>query len=363
MPPIDPDPSRRPGVPGRAAALWREARRHAREALRGWLARAGPELRRAASRAAQGARALVWPPTPERWAALLALAVGGLGLQALAFQARLSARLPAPLDWRAAAALLERDARPGDAVAIDPSWAERARVALPDRVAATPEAPLPVLAFPRYAAALEDLAGLRRIWLVSLPEAPGFREAVSADLAARAESVDGPQRLGALEMTRYDLRSPVLPLAFLPGRLATARVALGGEPCPDDGTGAIRCPGGVRLSRQVRQVGDQPRNCLLVEGPIAPTAPLEVEFPAVPLGRALRGHAGPVGAPEGPFSTRIGVGLAGEPLGAVDLAPGPPWQPFQLDTTIHAGRSGDLALSLVAAEGTRPLCLEAMTLP
>jgi hypothetical protein len=154
-------------------------------------------------------------------ALLLAAGVAGLGLYGIRFDSALPERLPSPLDWRAAAARLARDGQPGDVVALAPWWAERARQALP--------ASLPVLAFPLLAG--EDLVGVRRVWLIALPAAPGFRRDVEEDLALRASAVEGPLRLGGLEVTRVDLRAPALPIAFLPDRLDSADVRSGADPC------------------------------------------------------------------------------------------------------------------------------------
>ena len=88
---------------------------------------------------------------------MLVAALVALGLASLDARARLTDRLPSPLDWRALTALLERDARPGDLVAILPPWLERARLAVPAR--------LPVLATSALEA--EWLPGVRRVWLVA----------------------------------------------------------------------------------------------------------------------------------------------------------------------------------------------------
>lgn len=299
---------------------------------------------------------------------MLAAAVAGLGVFGLVFQTTLPARLPTGLDWRAVSALVERDARPGDVVVLSPMWAERAREVLPERLAAHPESPLVVMAYPRYARAAEDLVGVRRVWLVSLPWAPGASNAIAADLAARAAAVDGPQRLGAIEVTRYDLAFPVLPLAWLPDRLASAKVSLGGRPCALDAGGVFRCPGPpwVHVSREVREIDYLPRPCLYAHPSSDPGAPLVVEFPAVPMGRVLRGHTGIIGEAMlvGNGPVHLAVTVDGEEVGAVVEPPGTPgWHTFQIDTTRHTGRDATVAFTVTAADPwQRVFCFEAMTL-
>jgi len=309
-----------------------------------------------ASRVARPLLRRVWPPGPRHAAALLAAGVAILGLQGMAFYSTLPERLPSPIDWRSAAALLGRDARPGDAVALAPWWAERAREVLP--------ASLPVMAFPRLAG--EDLVGVRRVWLVGLPRAPGYRWDLEDDLVARAGAVEGPQRLGGLEVARYDMRSPTLPLAFLPDRLAAAEVTMGGRACIQDGRGVFRCgvSSSALVSREVREVDGLPRPCLHAQ----PSAvPLVITFHDVPIGRSLRGHTGIVGeaALGGDAPVRVAVALDGRDLGTAEEPPARPgWHVFQLETLRDAGRIRTLTFSVSSsASQPRPLCLDAYTLP
>lgn len=327
-----------------------------------------PEEPKGLERLARRAREIFWPLRPRLWAAAFAVALVALGLHGVVFMARLPGRLPAELDWRAAAALLERDARPGDAVALSPVWAERARQALPERLAAHPDAPLVVMAYPRYAPAAEDLVGVRRVWLLSLPDAPGAGRSIARDLQARSSWREGPDRLGEIEVARYDLRTPVLPLAFLPDRLGGARVRLGAAACPP-GPGGFQCPGQpwVRVAREVREMDLLPRPCIYSHPGGDAAAPLTVEFPGVPMGRVLRGHTGIAGeaAMGGSAPVRLSVAVDGQPLGAVEEPPGRPgWHVFEMDTSRHAGAARTLAFSVAAADPrARWFCFDAMTLP
>lgn len=306
---------------------------------------------------ATGAAArLLWARRPSAsravaggFAVVLALA-GAVGV---VFQGGLPGRLPDPIDWAALGALLERDALPGDAVAVSPAWAERARLAAPGAV--------PLLSPASWKD--EDLPGVKRVWLVSLPRAPGFGFGVERALLARSARPEPAIPLGGLSVTRHALAAPERPLAFLPDRLAHAEVRLGGAPCARDAAG-FRCPleggGAAEVIRTVRQVGGAPRPCVAV--PAGAGAALTVTFPAAPMGRQLRGHAGLAGDPPRArdAAIRIALRVDGEEAGAVDLAGGG-WRSFALDTARSAGRMRELALSVTTTASTGALCLDAMT--
>jgi len=296
------------------------------------------------------ARATFWPPQPVAWAGLLALAVAAAGLHGLWFLGSLPGRLPSPTDWKAVAALVARGARPGDAVALSPAWAERAREILPDRLSSGPDVPLPILALPSYSEGDEDLPGVRRVWLVSMPGAPGASPRIARQLAARSEALDGPLQVGRLELTRYDLRSPLIPLHSFTDGLASA---------------SIRSPG-ARVARETREVDLLPRTCIVVGFPGLRPEPATVAFPAVPLGRALRGHLGLVGDVSpgaAPVSLRVKVeGLEVGRAEATNARPG--WNAFQIDTGPVSGPSRQVTLEVVPS-GALPLgvCIDLVSLP
>jgi hypothetical protein len=310
---------------------------------------------------------------------LLSAAGGAYGLY---FHTALPRRLPTETDWKATAALLARDAKPGDAVALAPMWAERARIALP--------ASLPILALPGYAG--EDLIGIRRLWVLSLPNAPGTTaRRIEAEVGARAKAVEGPQELGALRLTRYDLTEPLRPLAWLPDRLAQAKVTLGEARCEREdaarplrrmarvraGTAprsqGFRCPGGawMRVAPEIREIDELPRSCIYAHPGPDPRAPLTIEFPGVPMGGVLRGHVGIIGeqALGGRSRVRMTIKVDGHFLGLVeepppDVAIGTPdWRPFRFPTDDHQGKEHTLAFQIAADDATaRSFCFEAMTL-
>lgn len=293
------------------------------------------------------ARDLLWPPRPAAWAWIFAVAVAVAGLHGLWFQATLSGRLPSPGDWRAVSAVLASEARPGDAVALAPAWAERAREVLPSRFPSWPQARLPILALPSYAEADEDLAGVRRVWLVSLPDVPGGRGSAAAQLARRSTRPDPPQRIGQLELARFDLRTPLLPL----WSLADRPVAPGQD---------------ATLRREIREVGFLPRDCLVARFPGPAPAPLVLRLDDPPLGAALRGHVGLVGYPAReapPVTVRLRVDGV-ERARAEASAATPAWRAFQAETASippgHHTVEIEIAPSGPLPEGA---CVELLALP
>jgi hypothetical protein len=324
-----PDPPER----GLVARLVRRELDGARATLRDWAA---------------GVRWL-WqrrPSAPRAIAILFVCAALAAGALSVVAQASLPGRLPSARDWSAVAALLDREARPGDAVALSPSWAERARAVLPAKV--------PVLAGGDLAR--EDLVGVRRLWLLSIPGAPRFSWESEVALLQRASRAGAAERIGAFELARYDLSHPTLPLAFLPDRLAQAEVTRGDEPCVADATGAFRCAG-ARLAREMREVAGAPRPCLAAA--LRAGAPVVIAFPPLRVGRLLRGHAGALGPTAGPL--RVSVLVDGEEAGAAELA-GREFAPFEIDTTRFGGEQRRLSLVLTTASEA-DVCLDALTLP
>jgi hypothetical protein len=295
-------------------------------------------------------QATFWPPRPVAWASLLALAVAAAGIHGLWFLGSLPGRLPSPTDWKAAAALVAREARPGDVVALSPAWAERAREVLPDRVPSWPDVVLPLLALPSYSETDEDLPGVKRVWLVSLPGAPGASPRIARQLASRSETSEGPLQVGRLDLTRYDLRSPLLPLHSFTDRLASA---------------SIQNPG-ARVTRETREVDFQPRTCIVVSFPGPRPEPATLAFSAVPLGRALRGHLGLVGdVSAGASSVSLRVKVDGLEVGRGEAtAARPGWSAFQIDTAPISGQTRQVALEVVPSGPLpRGVCIDLMSLP
>ncbi len=281
--------------------------------------------------------------------ALLLLLLGAGGL---AFQLTLPSRLPSRLDWEAAHTLLERDARPGDAVLGSPAWAERLRLLAPRG--------LRVLDQPRFAPA--DLEGVRRVWLVSLPRAPGFSWQPEVELLGRSTASNPPLAVGRLEISRFEITHPDLPLASLVDRLAAASVAVEGQPCAGDG-GGFRCSAGrVELSVEngVVEANGLARTCLVARAS-GGAARVLATFGGVPLGRVLRGNVGALGGGAGSLPLSVVVRVDGQEAAVIELD-GAGWPTFRVDTGRWAGEKHTVGLELVVPEN-RSLCLQAVTLP
>jgi hypothetical protein len=260
------------------------------------------------------------PPPARQAAQLLVVALLALGLASLDARARLAGRLPSPLDWRALAALLERDARPGDLVAIQPPWLERARLLVPAR--------LPVLG--SSALDTEWLPGVRRVWLVAAGGVTSFGPRLP--LAGRA-TAQVTQQVGQLQVTRLDLASPLLPLASLPEQSGTPT--------------------------RWREVQGVARRCMELSPGAGGRASLEL--PALTLGGALAGHAAlrPSSA-RGRGRLRIRVDT--EAPVTFDTPSGREWRPFRVDTLRFANTPRRLILEAETPPGTS-LCVEALLLP
>ena len=333
--PSDAPPGKRRGPVARL--LLREAEL-ARATLRSWGSLAGQAWRHR-------------PPSPRLAAIAFACGAGIAGASAIVAQARLDARLPSARDWEAVRTLVARDARTGDAVVLSPPWAERAREVLPSTA--------PVLARARWSG--EDLLGVRRVWLLSIPRAPGFSWIPELELLERASRSAPAESVGAFEVALLDLSYPALPLAFLPDWLAGAEVTLGGAACAADGAGGFRCDGPppARVTRDAREIAGAPRPCLVAS--FGAGAPLALGFPSVRVGRVVRGHVGALGGAIAP-PLRVAVVLDGEEAGAAELS-GAGFLPFQIDTTRFAGQPREVSLVLTTPAASAALCLDAVTLP
>jgi hypothetical protein len=284
-----------------------------------------------------------------------ATVVGGASLLA---QTGLEGRLPSPLDWRAAVALLDRDYRAGDAVVVTPAWAERARAELPARV--------PVFALQRYAD--EPLVGVRRVWLLSLSGLPLTRDRIARDIAARSSTDGGTQRIGALAVTRYDLAQPTRTIAWLPDWLAGAEAKVGDRLCAHDGPNAIVCPGTpLPIAREVREVAGTPRPCISLPPGSAASGPVTLTFPKVPFGLELRGGAGVVGSIpfDGAPPIRFAVQVDGREVAGIELPPGAPRRRnFAVRTATMAAEPHAVTIVVSSPEPAgRTVCFDAWTLP
>lgn len=307
--------------------------------------------------AAAGRRtARLWtarPPPRRAWAMVFLAGAAAAGGASVLSRAALADRLPSPRDWDAVRTILERDARPGDAVLVEPAWAERARAVLP------PSAPV----LPLASLEGEELLGVRRVWVLALASAPLASREREAALLLRGSLAGPPILTGALELSRVDLTYAAVPLAFLPDHLPRGAVSLGDAPCPAS-NGVFRCPGPapVTVAREVREIGGAPRPCIAVSAPRGLPAPLVLAFPAAVVGRVIRGRAGPLLAPALPAPLRVSVRISGEEAGTEELSGGG-YLPFRAETSRFAGFARPVSLALTTPGAPARFCLDAAILP
>jgi hypothetical protein len=154
--------------------------------------------------------------------------------------------------------------------------------------------------------------------------------------------------MGRLEVTRFDLAAPLLPSWTLAGALAGARVEGGGPP----------------PTRETREVGFLPRDCVVLRFPGPEPRPVTLRFPAVPVGRMLRGHAGMIGAPpRGAGAVSLRVLVDGEEV-ARGVASGPAFAPFKADTGRLASPGRALVVEAVPSGPLpRGACVDLWSVP
>ena len=244
--------------------------------------------------------------------AILAIAAGSL-----LFDLTLPSRLPSDADWAEVAGSLRSAARPGDAVQIWPSWAERARLFVDAA---------PVLAEEDLERA--DYVGVRRLWILSLPRTPFFS---SPDAALRARGASGgdERRFGAIALRAWDLNAKEVAADLTRAREAyeVDYVARSCARVPIGGRFAARGEAGTLLHVRAGVIGERAYDAG------RPSIEVQASADGVPLGTL-----------EIPRTVRDGTGWRRLD---VPVPPGPPEREFTF-----AIRSPDPA---------RPFCLQAWT--
>lgn len=289
-----------------------------------------------------------------------ALAVAA-ALFALLFWLRLPSRLPSPRDWEDAARDIGSRAGPGDAVLLDPHWAERARLFV---------TAAPVLNLGR-SPTRDDLAGYRRILLLSLPDLP--RSDLAASLqrleGMRFRRVDGPARHGALALTVLENQAVERPSFDFTGEIAQAKVYIrrpdgSEELCPlVDGRHPCPRAGWLNVGVETKEIALKPVRCLWAHP--AGREPLVVEYPAAPLASALRVMGGLVG--QVAFRTEqyapvlLEVKIDGRQVAQLEFPPGAPGERRrEIDTRALAGTRHLVQFEVSAADpGMRHFCFDA----
>jgi hypothetical protein len=241
-------------------------------------------------------------------------------------------RAPTDADWAAAAAAVRAGFRPGDLIVAAPAWADPIlRVQLGDLIP------------PEVAARMDD-DRFARVWEVSQ------RGAEAA--AAAGGTVVTDQRFGRLRVRLIERPAEIVTYDFV-ARWADAQVSR------RDATGAVvACtlagdrivcpgPGTSSLHRQLVEVDQKLREALLTE-PVA-GAVVVIEFPAVPLGRALVIATGLHDtwmrkAARGTVEARLIVGEQTTELPVTSDDSG--WTRTRIDTAARAGQTVPVRLEL-----------------
>jgi hypothetical protein len=283
------------------------------------------------------------------WIALLVFAV--LEVSAHAWT---RARVPAPSDWRAAAAFVRGQYRARDLIVAAPAWSDPLlRSALGDRID---------LAM----AGRSDLAGYERLWALSI------RGALPDEAPARPPALE--RAFGRVRVLRWDL-GPSRVLHDFVQALPTAEVtwiSRKGEGRCDYrkrsaprggglGNGVLPprqrfgCDAGVRAGWTGQVVMEdldlQPRYC--VYHPPAGDERIRIAFRDVPLGQRLQLYAGLYYEHErmrqgGPIE--LHVSIDGRPAGVLTHRDGDGWKPLAIAT---AGGRGEVAFEVRAREPRR----------
>jgi hypothetical protein len=242
---------------------------------------------------------------------------------------------PTDADWDAAAAAVRAGFRPGDLIVAAPGWADPIlRVHLGDLIP------------PEVAARMDD-DRFGRVWEVSQRGAHAP--------AARGATVARDERHGRLRVRLLERPAETVSYDFV-AHGTDARVTR-----RDPGGGVAACTaagerlncagaGSILFHRQVVEVEQKLREALLTE-PLA-NAAVVIDFPAVPLGRALVIATGLHDtwmrkAARGTVEARLTVGDQTTELPVTDDDSG--WTRTRIDTASHAGQTLPVRLEITSA--------------
>jgi hypothetical protein len=244
-------------------------------------------------------------------------------------------RAPTEADWAAAAAAVRAGYRPGDLIVAAPAWADPIlRVHLGDLIP------------PEIAARMDD-DRFGRVWEVSQ------RGARAPAAAGGTATVD--DRFGRLRVRLVERSAETVTYDFV-AHWADARVSRrdprGAVVACTPAGDRIVCPapGNNSLHRQLVEVDQKLREALLTE-PVAGAAVL-IEFPSVPLGRALVIATGLHDtwmrkAARGTVEARLTVGAQTADLPVTSDDSG--WTRTRIDTAAQAGQTVPVKLEITSA--------------
>ncbi len=264
------------------------------------------------------------PGVRGRLAPLLELGLFACALlYALVFWLRLPGRLPSAQDYLALQAKVQREAQPGDGLAVLPFWADRAKLFLHGT---------PVLALPHLETEA-DAERYGRLWVIAQPDLPHSDARGSLEaLAQRLSLVHGPQRFGPLELWLF---------APQPGRAATYDfVAHAAE-------AQVEAPVPLRL--EWREFDFLPRHCV-----VSRAGQAVLHFDDVPMHGGLRVGLGSLGPGQG---AQVQVNVDGRPLQPLQLTQGgPAFQEAELPAAGLTGEKHSVDLTLIG----RDVCADAV---
>lgn len=290
--------------------------------------------------------------TPVRQARLLLGVLLLLALVSLGLQPGRRHSLPEDDGLAEVARAIEADARPGDAVAVLPAWADALRVQLPDGIA--------LHALPADDAVLLDAP---RLWVASFPRVPGAEvdEAVER-LAARRGAPTVDRSFEPVRLLRFD--AGARPRQRFSDRLAAATVQLGPRPClwrPESRRPArFQCPRGDwnYVAAETRELDYLPRRCLWAH-PVK-GAPLTITWTGLTLPEQLEVRGGIIGELallSGAGEVHLEVRVDGDPVGTLVVPPAPGFHGVTLPLT---AREGTLSFVVTAEnDGRRHFCFDA----
>lgn len=267
-------------------------------------------------------------PLATRWAWVELGLVVLAAVASLVFYATLPGRLPSDDDYAGVVQAIRAEVAVGDAVAVAPAWAERARSLLPgvDFIADLPTA---------------ELARVKRLWLVGLPSVPRSDASQVAQELARRLTVDGPaRRFGKLTLQRFtnpSFHEPRFDFTRDVGRAQVYLEARGQRiPCPRDGQHHT-CPRATTVQAEWREIDFAPYRCIGAN-PVGGNIPLDVDYPDALLGDSLTVSAavtGEMGWRHGPGLTPVdlSVEIDGRLAGSIHIPVGTvPLQKLTIDT-------------------------------
>ena len=256
-------------------------------------------------------------------------------LLSLLFYLRLPSTLPAQQDYEAVARRITAQAGPGDAVLLDPHWAERIRLLVAD---------VPILNLARNPTR-EDLAGYARLFVLSLPALPRSDRAGTFALLEqlRFRRAGDPEPFGNLSLALFENTGVERPSFDFTAEIARARVYIrrpdgSEELCPRRGD-RHPCPRAswIDVGAELKEIAFKPYRCLWAHP--AGAEPLVIEYADVPIGPELRLLAGIVGQiafrRERYAPVSLEVKIDGERLTELVVPPG---EPGERRRTVRTGR-------------------------